>query len=125
MKDVRCTACRAEFTLEEIEGATGCPTCGSKGIPMHIASDVTIKINVHELRILTIWASNYVQTVDRDGQMAKTLEGILYALRAQLPGVPLTLKDEFQQVADVTGQRVNVYKEDGTPKGTFEPKKPS
>ena len=114
-KTVRCTDCRCEFTDEELEDVTECPKCGSKGVPMIIAEDVEIKINLHELRILTIWASNWAEQAISDDQGTRTLNGILNALRPQLPeGTPLTMKDEFHGVANALGTEVEVHRADGT-----------
>ena len=35
-KTIRCVKCRSEFTDEETIGASACPKCGSKGVPMSI-----------------------------------------------------------------------------------------
>lgn len=62
---------------------------------MAIADDVTLKINIHEIRCLTIWASNFAEKFDPDTKRA--LEGILARIRAQLPRpVPLTMREEFE-----------------------------
>jgi len=102
MKTTRCTPCGAEFTDEEIENATACPTCGSDGVPMSISKDRQITINEHELRILGIWASNYVAEFSPESsrQMQKALNGIFHRIKKQIPGISLSLADEFQGVAD-------------------------
>jgi hypothetical protein len=60
---------------------------------------VTIKINTHELRILTIWADNWAQA-NCEPQSKKTLSCILQRLAAQLPGTPLTLAGEVKDLQD-------------------------
>lgn len=102
MKSIRCTRCRAEFSEAEAVGRGGCPACGDTGVPMSIAQDVTLRINWHELRILTIWADNYAREhCQPDGQAA--LAAIIRALEAQRPDgsfAPLTLLGEIQEVVD-------------------------
>ena len=97
-KVARCLACRSEFTEADIKGAAGCPSCGSRGVPSDPRKDVTITINPHELRILTIWASNYAESKCEEGSR-RSLKGILEALRKQLPGVSLTMFDEVKDIA--------------------------
>lgn len=98
MKTTRCTDCAAEFTDEELEGVSCCPKCGSKGVPCLISQDVNIKINWHELRILTIWASNWANKLEADSQRA--LKSILKRLEAQRPVEfpALTLLDEIKEL---------------------------
>lgn len=125
-KTTRCTTCRAEFTDAEIEDATACPTCGSAGVPMAIADDVQLTINKHELRILTYWASNWAALCARkhNGAALRALGGILHRLRDQLPGVPLTMADDLQEIADCfPGATVEVVDADGT--RTLKGNKPS
>ncbi len=95
---IRCTSCRAEF--DDLPRDC-CPSCGTTGVPMAIEDDFTLKINLHELRCLTIWASNYASK-NFDADSKRALTGILGAIRPQLPrNVPLTLGDEFQELRSV------------------------
>ena len=105
----RCVTCRSEFTEEQIKGANACPSCGSDGVPADPRKDVTITINPHELRILTIWASNWAAEKCDDGAR-RSLKGILGALRHQLPGVALTFLDEVKELA-AAGHDVQVVKD--------------
>ena len=68
-----------------------------------------IKINVHELRVLGIWAENYAVTVDNKNldnpkheSLKETLGAICDRLELQLKELghpaPLTLSREFKQV---------------------------
>lgn len=77
-------------------------------MPSDPRRDVQITINPHELRILTIWATNWANENAPDAQAA--LRGIVGALASQesLQGVPLTLAAEFQRTADATGSPVEV-----------------
>lgn len=101
-KTTRCTTCRAEFTDDEIEGKSACPSCGGTGVPMAIAQDITLRINWHELRILTIWASNYAGAKDFPIASRQALESILKQLEAQRPEgfAPLTLAGEVRQLQE-------------------------
>jgi hypothetical protein len=99
VKTVRCTTCREEFSHEELEGVTCCPSCGSIGVPMAIADDVEITINWHELRILGMWASNWAGAHFPATDSAKGLAMILHAISVQHPELstrmPLTLAGEL------------------------------
>lgn len=85
----RCVVCDSEFTLEELDALPpekhgACPACGHDGVPCDPAQDVTVKINWHEIRILTIWADNWAR--DRcTPQSRKALAAILQRLEAQRP----------------------------------------
>jgi hypothetical protein len=104
----RCVACRAEFTEEQIDRlTTACPKCGELGTPSDPRVDTTIQINPHELRVLTIWASNWAEK-HCDASSGRYLKGILGAIRKQLPGVLLTMREEYQDMAKVTGSDVTV-----------------
>lgn len=106
---VRCVRCYEGFTAEQIEGATGCPKCGSKGLPMSPRNDAMIAVNVHELRILGIWAENHAVTEDNKQldnahreQMKDTVNAICDRIRQQLAAqgldAPLTLSAEVKQL---------------------------
>jgi hypothetical protein len=74
---------------------------------MSISKDRQITINEHELRILGIWASWWADHHD-DNQMRKSLGGIFHRIRKQIPGIALSLAEEVQQVADITGSTVTI-----------------
>jgi DNA-directed RNA polymerase subunit RPC12/RpoP len=108
-KTIRCVRCATEFSDAETVGATACPKCGCKGLPMRINHDVTIRVNVHELRILGIWAENHAVHMDNQHlddahrePMKDTVNVICDRLQAQLreqgKEMPLTLTREFQEV---------------------------
>jgi len=100
-KTVRCVDCGSEFTDEEIRDIQSCPTCSSDAIPCAIKNDVTIRINLHELRILTIWASNWAAKL-KTPSPSRTMVSILSRLRKQLPeGTCLTIMDELNTLQDV------------------------
>lgn len=104
--------CDAEFTYEQLEGATGCPTCGTQSLPMKTSNDVQLKINTHELRILTIWASNWAEEKCEPRQQ-KTLHCILQRISKQLPHVHLSFASEVKELQN-SGVDATLIKEDGT-----------
>lgn len=107
-KTIRCTDCSAEFAEEEVAGVSGCPTCGTRGVPCAISEDVTLRINWHELRILGIWASNWAEAKCGD-QEKRTIAAILHRLHAQYPDKgPLTLMGEFRELASGLNTDVEV-----------------
>lgn len=99
-KTTRCTQCDAEFTHEELVGATACPSCGTKSLPCSIDQDTTININWHSLRILTIWASNWARDLEENHQ--KSLKSIIQKLELQRKeGWPaLTLLQEVKELPE-------------------------
>lgn len=95
----RCVQCDSEFTEEQLQGVSGCPTCGTRSLPCDPKKDVEIRINTHELRVLTMWADFWAQSkVDAQGQ--KTLSCILQRLSKQLPDTILTLSGEVKDLQD-------------------------
>jgi hypothetical protein len=109
----RCVTCGGEFTEEQIQGATACPTCGDKGVPVDPANDVELRINWHELRLLTIWSDNWArENCDEGARRAHA--AILRRLRAQHPEKSgLTILDDAQELADGLGTNVEVHGPEG------------
>lgn len=103
-KTVRCVRCESEFTDEELAGVTDCPTCGTTSIPCAIAEDVAIRINWHELRILTIFADNWAGVCeDRDpGKDTRvTVRAIVRRLEAQYRDrTPLSILGELKRAQE-------------------------
>lgn len=111
-KTIRCVKCRTEFNDKELEEFLDhCPHCGTKGLPMHINNDATIKINTHELRILGIWAENYAVLQDNqhlDDPLYEPLKDIVNIicsnlekqLKEQGKFAPLTLTSEMKDLKD-------------------------
>ena len=103
-KTVRCTICGKEFSDDELpEGTCECPNCGTKSLPCSIADDVSIKINWHELRILTIWAENWARQIDREEKKEEKnllcIMTIAERLQKQFPDkVKLTLFGEIREL---------------------------
>lgn len=114
-KRLRCTDCRAELSYNDLQvGGNCCPKCGSVSVPMNLWDDVEIKINVHELRILSIWAFNYARKVDDESaddpnhpSARRTIKAILASIHPQLEAVgrdrPLTLEEELQELRNFPG----------------------
>lgn len=97
---IRCTQCSSEFNEEQTQDVDCCPSCGSTGVPCDTADDVVLNINWHELRILTIWASNFAQSGVSD-DAKKTLMAIIRRLEKQYPEqAPLTLMGELKQLQE-------------------------
>lgn len=105
----RCVKCNHSFTEAEIEGASACPYCGSRSLPMDPAQDVTIAVNVHELRILGIWAENHAVQCDNHHlddahyeAMKDTVDMIVTRIEEQLRALgkhaPLTLSREIGEL---------------------------
>lgn len=113
-KHILCVECRSTFSDEEIEGHTSCPHCGSTGIPADLNDMVEIKITAHELRILTIWASNYAYSIKRSSPSAvEVVEGICKGLKGQTPNTHLSLLSELQEAADTLGVKGELHNSDG------------
>jgi hypothetical protein len=102
----RCTTCYSEFTDEQLVEHKCCPNCKTTSLPMAISQDVTLKINWHELRILTIWAANWAEGLPNESR--NTFNAIIKRLEAQAPekAAPLTLFGEIQELR-AAGHRVD------------------
>lgn len=111
-KPIECMTCGARYSDADLEGATCCAACGSRSVPVDRRTDATITINPHELRILTMWADNYVQaTLKPRPDCADSLKGwrrLLARLREQVPGTLLTMGDEVKDLADTFGTKVTM-----------------
>lgn len=104
-KTIRCTRCRSEFTDAEVEGHSACPRCGSRGVPMAISQDVSIRINWHELRILVMWAERWAEHMAKDPtalpDVTACVPAIARAIAAQHPAMPpLTFLGEMLKVQE-------------------------
>lgn len=110
----RCTDCYSEFTEEQLEGTSSCPTCNTKSLPMKISQDTIVSLNWHELRILTMWATWYAEEKLKSEPGYHTLKAIIKRLKRQgrpeWPG--LTFADEIEDLRNETGLKVD-YIHDG------------
>ena len=108
----RCVKCNGVFSKEETIGKIACPACGTKSLPVNPEDDVTIKINIHELRILGIWAENYAVISDNKEldnayheSLKDTVNAITQRIRRQLKKLekdcPLTLSQEMEDLQSV------------------------
>lgn len=108
----RCVICNTGFTKEQILNKISCPQCGSKSVPVDPDNDVNITINIHELRILGIWAENYAAVCDNkelDNAYHESLKDCVNAItkriRKQLialnKDMPLTLSQEMEDLQKV------------------------
>lgn len=107
LKTIWCTICGAKFSEHDIEIAMCCPECHTRSIPCHVKEDVSVKINWHELRVLTIWAENWARhCVDKDLDAQKQPHNMMFSLmcicerlQKQFPDrTPLTLFSEVREL---------------------------
>lgn len=97
-----CTEC--SYRIDSFEGLSGCPNCGSKGVPCSDDSQVTISINWHELRILHMWAERYaLEKLDGAGTVYSIAERVLKQVKDKWPNASLTLAQDIGQVKDHFG----------------------
>lgn len=111
-----CVICRNQFTDEQIKSAKICPICSENSVPADPRVRVKLDITKHELRILTIWASNHANEIDlRAGikQGPKLIAGIIHGIREQVPDVgPLTLDEEIGMLRkNFPGVKTNIPKD--------------
>jgi hypothetical protein len=96
-----CTLCGEK--IRSFEGLEKCPHCGTKGVPCGYENQVNVSINMHELRVLCIWAENWGQTKSDDPNLSPdVVYAIARRLRRQLgdKDTSLTMADEFRQLKD-------------------------
>ena len=105
-----CTKCG--FVIESFKGLTGCPSCGTtKSIPCDNKNQVNVNINIHELRILCIWAERWVGTFKEydQAQSGEVLRSIVKRLLKQLPkGTSLLLCDEVKELKKEYDVQTNI-----------------
>jgi hypothetical protein len=102
----RCVRCDKSFTAAEIAGADRCPNCRTKSLPLNPKDDLTIRINLHELHVLCVWAENYAVTCDNRAldnpeheSLKETVNIIAERLEKQLPRqFALTLSREIKVI---------------------------
>ena len=102
----RCIKCNSEFSELEVEDASSCPACGDIGAPALISDDVAVRINWHELRILSIWAENWAKKIQQDDPKRNsgsllTVMSIAERLQRQHPDkTKLTLFSEIRELRE-------------------------
>lgn len=100
MKTMRCVDCYEEFSEEDVGDSEACPACGTCTLPMSIDEDILLPINWHELRVLTIWASNYAEKLPDSSRIS--LHKTLKRLDKYRPpgGAALTLVGEIKELQE-------------------------
>jgi hypothetical protein len=103
-----CTHCGVD--IESWEGLTCCPTCGTTGVPCAYADQHDVSVNLHELRVLCLWAENWALHCTRrpnldEASKAIHMDEVVYAIAGrllkQLPaGSALTMAGEFKELKD-------------------------
>jgi hypothetical protein len=121
-KHLLCLACGVEsvveadpdkgvYTVNHVS-VHGCPACGDVGVPADLDDAVDVHITKHELRILTIWATNYAQSLP---EMSRAVRIITDRLGTQTD-VALTLSQEIADLrASLPEATVEVYDSEGRP----------
>lgn len=110
-----CLHCRQIILIHPETALTACPNCGSRSIPADTADTTTLTITTHELRILTIWASNWATHIkDTPGcdDSPKVISGILDEI-GKATAVPLSLGQEIADLRAEFGE-VRVVRGDGS-----------
>jgi hypothetical protein len=108
MSEGFCTLCSA--SIESFEGLARCPKCGTDSQPCSNDNQINVKINLHELRILCIWAENWADkcyndsdVTGRNKMMPELIKAITARLRPQIGnGIPITMRDEMELLTKVT-----------------------
>lgn len=112
-----CLHCRTITTAsEDSPPLSGCPGCGSTAVPADADDTVTITLTTQELRVLTIWASNYAEAIKAQPNCAeapKVVTGILDEI-GRYTALPLSMRQEIADLRAEFGE-VAVYRQDGTP----------
>lgn len=77
-----------------------CPKCGDKGTSLNPKEDVNIKVNWHELRILTLWAEWWANEIEKEcPKSALAIACIARRIQKQYPDkTPLTLAGEIEDL---------------------------
>ncbi len=112
-----CLHCRELADVDPDAVQRGCPSCGNTGTPADLDDTVTLTITTHELRVLTIWASNYAESIkEQPGceDSPKVVHGILDGI-GQYTAAPLSLRQEISDVrAAFPCSQVAVYRDGET-----------
>lgn len=94
-----CSHCHID--IPSFAGLTACPNCGTRGIPCAYDEEMTITINLHELRILTYWAERWSMRLRELGEPNALIYAIALRLKRNNPalaGLELTLADELDSL---------------------------
>lgn len=110
-----CLHCRAVILVRPETPLSACPKCQSRSVPADLADTTTITLTTHELRILTIWASNWAHSIkDAPGctDSPKVIAGILDEI-GKTTSAALSLGQEIADLRAEFGD-VRVVRGDGT-----------
>lgn len=115
MNHLLCLNCGEELDVPDDADLRGCPKCGSTAIPADLDQTHDVRITAHELRILTMWASNYAAAIEeKHPGSSRAVQTICDRLNTQV-SIPLTLRQELADVrAAFPDSAVKVYRGDGT-----------
>lgn len=92
-----CTCCN--YQVSSFDNLTECHQCGTTGIPCAYEDQRTISINLHELRLLCIWAENWQFLLS---EKTDVVYAIATRIRKQIKDCPpLTMADEFQKIKEL------------------------
>lgn len=81
-----CTKCG--YGIESFKDLDRCPKCGTEGIPCAAVNQVSISINLQELRVLCMWAEFHVSAMKSEqsqAQCAEVLRAIVQRIKKQIP----------------------------------------
>lgn len=107
-----CLCCGAE--VDQVPDMKGCPACGcARHVPAALGDSVTVSITTHELRILTMWASNWARSISRDDPHIGSVVGTILERLGQQTSAALTLSQELADVREAFPDARVVVVEDG------------
>ncbi len=95
-----CLQCGTERTWLHVTPLMLCPECGDdRSVPAVLDNSLQVNISTQELRILTLWASNwaqhlYMMTADPEARAVKAVNTITDRL-AIYTDIPLTMSQEL------------------------------
>ncbi|MFJ5532465.1 hypothetical protein [Streptomyces sp. NPDC093261] len=92
-----------------------CPGCQSTGVPADADDTVTLTLTTHELRVLTIWASNWAEAIKHDSPDAPTVIYGILDEAGRTTSAALSMRQEIADLRAMPGVgEVTVYRSDGT-----------
>lgn len=114
MARLLCLACGGEADTLTAGPLDACPNCGDKGVPADLEDVTSITLTTHELRILTIWASNWANAIaSQHPNTPRVLQTILDRIGMQTSAA-LTLRQEIADIrAAYPDSKVTVYNDRG------------
>lgn len=108
-KRLLCMACGSE--ADQTPDMRACPSCGDASHPPADLSDaVSLTISTHELRILTMWASNWAHSIEERYPGSNKAVSIILDRLATQTDAPLSLSQEIADLRREFGE-VRVYRD--------------